>query len=85
MRIYVVTEMNDDMTYKRIHGATTDREAALNMAQVVMKDTLRGITTIDIEKYITKQIDCFDRSTRYGMSCIDTLNTVQITVFNDRK
>ena len=83
MRIYVVAEMNEDMTYRRIHGATTDRETALNMAQVVMRDTLRGITTIDIDKYIMKQIDRFDNSTRYGMSCIDMLNTVQITVFND--
>lgn len=83
MRIYVVTKMNDDMTYKRIHGATTDRETALKMAQVVMQDTLRGIATIDIDKYIRKQIEYFDRSTHCGMTCIDTLNTVQITMFND--
>lgn len=83
MRIYVVTEMNEDMTYKRIHGATTDRETALNMAQVVMQDTLRSLTTIDVDKYIRNQIEYFDRSTRYGMSCIDRLNTVQITMFND--
>jgi hypothetical protein len=83
MRIYVVTEMNKDMTYKKIHGATTDRETALNMAQVVMQDTLRSLTTIDIDKYIRKQIEYFDRSTRYGMNCIDRLNTVQITMFKD--
>lgn len=83
MRIYVVTEMNEDMTYRRIHGATTDRETALNMAQVVMRDTLRSLTTIDIDKYISEQIECFDRSTRYGLNCIDKLNTVQITMFND--
>lgn len=83
MRIYVVTEMNEDMTYKRIHGATTDRETALNMAQVVMQDTLRSLTTIDVDKYIRNQIEYFDRSTRYGMCCIDRLNTVQITMFND--
>ena len=83
MRIYVVTKMNDDMTFKGIHGATTDRETALNMAQVVMRDTLRGITTIDIDKYIRKQVDYFDRATRYGMNCIDTCNTVQITMFDD--
>lgn len=85
MRIYVVTEMNEDMTYKRIHGATTDRETTLKMAQVVMHDTLRSLAAIDIDKYIRKQIEYFDRSTHLGMTmtCIDTLNTVQITVFND--
>lgn len=83
MRIYVVTEMNEDMTYKRIHGATTDRETALKMAQVVMHDALQSLTTIDVDKYIRKQIEYFDRSTRYGMNCIDTLNTIQITMFND--
>lgn len=83
MRIYVVTEMNEDMTYKRIYGATTDRETALNMAQVVMQDTLRSLTTIDIDKYISKQIERFDRFTRYGLNCIDKLNTVQITMFKD--
>lgn len=85
MRIYVVTEMNEDMTYKRIHDATTDRETALNMAQVVMRDTLRSLTTIDIDKYIREHVEYFDRSTRYGMPCTDTLNTVQIIVFNDQK
>ena len=83
MRIYVVTEMKGSMEFSGIHGATTDREKAIRMAQVVMRDALRGITSIDIDKYIAKQTDYFDRSTRYGMNCIDTCTTVQITMFDD--
>ncbi len=84
MRIYVVTEMNEDITYKRIHGATTDRERALGMACVVMKDRLKNHLDItDLNEYVTREKKELDHYTQCGINCIDTYDTVQITVFDD--
>lgn len=83
MRIYVVTEMTD-LKVKRIAGSTADRERALGMACVVMKDRLRNHLDItDLNEYIAKEKEEFDRYTQCGINCIDTYNTVQITMFDD--
>ena len=84
MTIFVVTEMNEDMTYKRIHGATTDRETAVNMAEVVLRTRLKGnLDEGEFYRYVNKEVAQFNRFTKWGMNCIDTLNTVQITMFDD--
>ncbi len=83
MRIYVVTEMID-LKVKRITGATADRERALGMACAVMKDRLRNHLDItDLNKYLAKENEELDHYTQCGINCIDTYNTVQITVFDD--
>lgn len=83
MKIYVVTEMID-LKVKRITGATADRERALGMACVVMKDRLRNHLDItDLNEYLAEQKEEFDHYTQFGINCIDTYDTVQITVFDD--